>query len=109
MSSRYEHASKQTGHTVAIGWDTPMQTYFAQVEREQNDDDERNPIVLWLGGQVREMATPMDLIGPLGPWLDVTPEMVGRLKADRAADLDRGPTALQRDNLAVLAAGRNRP
>src|SRR5208283_4453511 len=34
--------------TVVVGWDNPLQTYFAQVSRDDAAEDE-DPLVLWLG------------------------------------------------------------
>jgi len=32
--------------TVVVGWDNPLSTFFAQVERNQDDDDPRDPIAI---------------------------------------------------------------
>lgn len=76
-----------------------MQCYFAEVVREQDDDDERNPVVLR-----RHVARPEAMAAALTPWLALTPDLIAQLKADRVADLDRGPTKLQRSNLSALDA-----
>ena len=53
--SRYE---KNLGDdTLSVGWDAPMNTYFAQVSVNQADDDLRDlPLKLWFGGKFDEFA-----------------------------------------------------
>lgn len=91
--SRHEIPAKQPGLTVVVGWDNPMTTFFAQVEDESAGDD-ADPIVLWLGGSRREVLRPEDLVLPLAPFADLTGAHLDQLRADRAGDADRGPTAL---------------
>lgn len=87
--SRHEIPARGPGVEVVVGWDNPLQTYFAQVRR-------RGRVALWVGGEHGELKRAEDLAGPLAPHADLTPEHVAALRADRAAALDRGPTALQR-------------
>ena len=56
MSSRRDIPSRETGITVTVGWDNPLMTFFAPVERSQQDDDTRDPILLWLGGAPGEIT-----------------------------------------------------
>ena len=101
MSSRHEIPARQPGWCVVVGWDNPMMTFFAEVERIQAADDARDPTLLWLGSSPGEVARPEDLAGPLAPYAELTAEHIAELRADRAADADRGPTALQRAMLAI--------
>jgi hypothetical protein len=96
MSSRRSIPARAPGLTVVVGWDNPLSTFFAQVERAQDDDDPRDPILLWIGGGFGEVAQAEHLAGPLAPYAELTSEIVEQLRADRAADADRGPSALQR-------------
>lgn len=98
--SRRHIAARQPSLTVVVGWDNPLQTFFAQVTRIQADDDDRDPIVIWIGGGGREARIPEDLIEPLAPYADLPRAIIEALRSDRAACLDRGPTALQRDLIA---------
>lgn len=93
--SRHEIPAKHPGFTVAVGWDNPLTTFFAQVVDESADDGD-DPVVLWLGGSNREVLRPEDLVAPLAPYADLTAAHLDQLRADRAADADRGPTDLQR-------------
>ena len=101
MSRRHLTAC-QPGFAVVVGWDNPLSTFFATVTREQNTDDDADPVVLWLGGYAGEVRTPEELVQPVAPYADLTPEVVAHLRADRATCIDSGPTDLQRRLLARL-------
>ncbi len=104
MSKSHEYLSIQPGHVVSIGWDNPMMTYFAQVTREtESDDDEEDSTVLWLGSVQGDIKTPEVMVEPLKPWFDLTAELIELLKKDRLADIDRAPTVLQRQGAALFA------
>jgi hypothetical protein len=93
--SRYEFQGRDPQHSVAVGWDNPLSTYFAQVSRPVDDDDEEDPILLWVGAdRPREILTPEDLARHLAPFADLPPEMIDQLRADRTAKLDKAPTPL---------------
>ena len=96
MSSRRSIPASAPDLTVVVGWDNPLSTFFAQVERVQDDDDPRDPILLWIGSAVGEVAQAEQLAGPLAPYAELTSAIVEQLRADRTADADRGPSALQR-------------
>jgi hypothetical protein len=88
--------------TVVIGWDNPLNTFFAQVTREQDDDDSHDPVVLWLGSRPGEVIAARDLVAPLMPYAVLSPEDIGQLDDDRAACGDGGPTVFQREMLTLL-------
>lgn len=96
MSSRRSIPARAPNLTVAVGWDNPLATFFAQVERIQYDEDPREPLVLWIGSEPGEITQAEQLVGPLAPYAELTAGLVDQLRADRAADADRGPSALQR-------------
>jgi len=102
MSSRRSIPARTPDMTVVVGWDNPLSTFFAQVERIQDDDDTRDPILLWIGGELGEVAQAEQLASPLAPYAELTPELVEQLRADRAADNDRGPSVLQRAARSIL-------
>ena len=86
--------------SVELGWDSVLMTFFAQVVRDQDDDDEIDPMLLWLGTTPNEIARAEDLAGALEPYAILTSEHIEQLRADRAESLDQGPTPLQRQTLA---------
>ncbi len=77
------------GLTVVAGWDNPLMTFFAEVT-----DAKRG--LLWLGSSYREISTPQDLAAGLARYVSLTSEHIAQLQADRLADIDRGPSPLQR-------------
>jgi hypothetical protein len=99
MSSRREFPAKLPGYSVAIGWDNPMLTFFATVEWLKGDEDDDDTIVLWLGDTPHELSAPEQMVEQLRPYFDLTDDLLEQLRADRLADIDRAPTALQRGAL----------
>jgi hypothetical protein len=96
LSSRNIIPALDPGLTVVVGWDNPMRTFFAQVDRRQQLDDPRDPSLLWLGSSLGEVSRPEDLVAPLARYAELTSAHLETLRTDRAADLDRGPSPLQR-------------
>ncbi len=81
--------------TVVVGWDNPLSTFFAQVTRVQDDDDPRDPVLLWVGSVPSEVLRAEDMAAPLAPYAALSEAHLAQLRADRVADLDRAPTPLQ--------------
>lgn len=104
--SRYTVPAGLPGFEVFVGHDGPMGTYFAQVLREQVDDDPHDPVVLWLGVHFGEVQRPEDMVAPLAPYAELTEEHLAQLRADGADALDRAPSPLQREMMRLLKAGR---
>jgi hypothetical protein len=100
LSSRNIIAAREPGLNVVVGWDNPMRTFFAQVDRQQEDDDPGDPIILWLGSSPGEVLRPEDLVAPLAQHAELTDANLEKLRADRAIDLDCGPTQLQQAMLS---------
>ena len=88
--------------SVELGWDQGLMTFFTQVIRHQGDDDETDPMLLWLGTTPNEIARAEVLAGPLEPYAILTPEHILLLRKDRAELLDQGPTPLQRQIRIIL-------
>jgi hypothetical protein len=104
--SRHEIQGTDPRLTVTVGWDNPMQSFFATVVRNPDpDDSEAEPeTVLWLGQTQREILTPEALTLPLAPFAALSAETLAQLRQDRIAMLDRGPSELQRAALRSIAA-----
>jgi hypothetical protein len=96
MSSRRSIPARAPDLTVVVGWDNPLSTFFAQVERVQDADDPRESVLLWIGSQPGEATQAEQLADPLAPYAELTPEFIELLRTDRAADADRGPSVLRR-------------
>jgi len=95
--SRHDLIPFSKQYDVTVGWDPPMETFFAQVEdlilaRQGNDD----AILVWVGTSFREILRPEDLAVHVARYATLTDEDLAILRADRAATLDQGGSALQR-------------
>jgi len=82
--SRHELAARHTypGAKVTVGWDGPLQTYFAIV-RLIDDDDEP---FLWIGTSWGEIEHPEFVIAAVDKYASVTMDTYSALCADRDAD-----------------------
>ncbi|MGA9867270.1 MAG: hypothetical protein WBQ75_12635 [Acetobacteraceae bacterium] len=80
--SRRQLTACQSGYTVVVGWDNPLSTFFAQVIRT-DDEDENDPVTLWLGGLAGEVQEPEALIRPLAPYATLVDAVIEYLRADR--------------------------
>lgn len=59
--------------SVAIGWDPPLATYFAIVRCEDEDVDEEEAVLLWIGAcyeEIREPEPALEAIRPFAPFDD---------------------------------------
>jgi hypothetical protein len=95
--SRHDLIPFSKQYDVTIGWDPPLETFFAQVEDltlARQDDD--NAMVVWVGTSYREILRPEDLATHVTKYAVLTDQDLETLRADRAATLDRGGSALQR-------------
>ncbi len=91
--SRYRVPPLDNGITVDVGWDNPLQTFFAQVKRVQGDEDERDPIILWIGCLWQEIRTIELLASLVAPFAVLHPAILANLRRE-LADSTR-PTPLQ--------------
>lgn len=71
---------------IVIGWDPPLQTYFGYVKDLSIDDDEADPIILWVGTSWREVPTVDDLVRHLRPWAFISSPLRQALQAEADAD-----------------------
>lgn len=100
--SRHTLTPRDATHEVVVGWDGPMQTFFAQVFRTVAGEEDDDTPLLWLGCAQGEVREPEDLATPLAPWAALPAEVIALLRADRAASA--APTPLQRLLLGVERA-----
>jgi len=65
--SRYEVPAKDVNHNVVVGWDAPLNTYFAHVIDTLKDEDDRGRDVLWIGttpGEIFDVAVVVRQVQP---------------------------------------------
>ena len=100
--SRHRIPSKDPNHTVVIGWDAPLQTFFLQVDRAvaaENDDDDSDPeSILNEGNRYRQHPTLDKLIALVTPYA-IVPEATKLQLADDKANSTK-PSTLQ---MAIIA------
>ena len=79
--SQYEIPAKSPDlHTIIVGWDARLQTYFAQVTRKDQDRDW--DMTLWKGTNPREIGSIAELQAVLKPYADIPKEMQNALAYD---------------------------
>ena len=82
--SRHEIEAFDPLNRVIVGWDHPLQTFFAQVKSsllEKTDPDD--PFLLWIGCSLREVYEVEDLRRLLSRYAELTPEMGATLYGDK--------------------------
>lgn len=90
--SRHDVPARAPDLAVVVGWDGPLQSYFAQVHR-QIPGTGQSKMVLWVGTRQRKIADAAQLAALLAPFAELTDCLLRRLRADEAASPP--PTPLQ--------------
>jgi hypothetical protein len=105
--SRYRITAQNPALTVIVGWDNPLQTFFAQAF-DPSVEDEAEADLLWIGTALQDIPTVATLQAQLTGWAIIPPAIVDRLTRDQQAATP--PTTLQRWALQLLYdAGTTRP
>lgn len=100
--SRYELeplSEAVTAHgslSIAIGWDAPLNTYFAMVLREGDDVDDEHRDLLWIGTRYGEIAHPDAAIEALRPYAMIRDDLAAEITADRLREGSRPRSPLIR-------------
>ncbi|MFD1104337.1 hypothetical protein [Sphingobium olei] len=83
--SRYELKPRPGNGVIkaVVGWDRPLQTFFAQIFTRTDEEPEEGEATIWLGTQPGELPSPEIAIRVVEAYADI-PE---RLAADLAADI----------------------
>jgi hypothetical protein len=82
--SRHEIPARDPAHKIIVGWDHPLQTFFAQViDRKLEDAGDDEKFVLWQGCSLREIYEVEDLRFALRRHADLTNEMGATLYGDK--------------------------
>jgi hypothetical protein len=88
--SRYPIDSHDPRYQVIVGWDDPMETYFAQVFDTTQDDDD-TACILWEGHALRAITTVEALYACLRPFATIPPAIIAQLRHDRTHTVPRSP------------------
>lgn len=103
--SRYQLLSDVAGTKVFVGWDTPLQTFFAQVLGTPKAPGGDPSTVLWVGTNTGECLSIQDLARQISPWATLPPGIAANLERER--DSASSPTPLQTGLLAAMRSARN--
>ena len=91
--SRYSVPAQDPRLTVIVGWDNPLQTFFAQVFDPLIEEDDE-AYRLWIGTALQEIPTVAALQAQLAGWATIPADIVEHLARDQHAATP--PTPLQR-------------
>jgi hypothetical protein len=70
---------------VAIGWDRPLQTFFAQVFTRTEAEPDEGEATLWVGCEPGELIEPEAAIALVAPFAQIPDDLAARLRAERDA------------------------
>ena len=86
--SRHVLRPVNPAHSVTVGWDRPLRTFFAQVIDETADEDSDGWTVLWIGCTYEEVPRPELAVKAVEGYAMISPELVQELR-DEWADCVR--------------------
>ena len=72
---------------AAVGWDRPLQTFFAQVFWRTEDEPEEGEPLIWVGTEPGEMLDPEAAIAVVAPHAVVPDDLAARLTAAMEATI----------------------
>ena len=72
---------------VVVGWDRPLQTFFAQVFTPTDDEPKESEPTIWLGTEPGELPTPEAAFAVVVPYAEVPATLAGQLDADMRATI----------------------
>lgn len=89
--SRYAFAARDDDELpVSVGWDPPLQTFFAQVEPPGGVGPEE--LLLWVGTTDGEITDVVRLAKAVSEWGEIPTAPWRRLEEDQCRTADSGPT-----------------
>lgn len=81
--SRHEFTAP--GVEAVIGWDRPLNTYFAQVWDRTKDEDDPAAELVWIGCMPGEIHDPQTVIAAVRRHVNVPADLVNTLYAEAHA------------------------
>lgn len=79
------HTITEGSVEAVIGWDPPLQTYFAQVWDRSRDEDDPAAELLWIGCTPAEMTDPRSVCDKVTRWVQIPAGLAETLLADAEA------------------------
>lgn len=98
--SRYRIPADDPRYDVIVGWDDPLETYFATVFDTIVTEDDAAACRLWAGAALRALPTVEALRNCLQAYATIPPEVVAQLRQDHATTRPR--SLLQERMLQLL-------
>lgn len=87
--SRHTIPSFDQRYEIVVGWDFPMNTYFAQVIDSEAGADEDHCCV-WIGLSFDEIQNPEELRAPIATYGILTDDVIAILRAEGGKTLRSG-------------------
>lgn len=84
--SRHDLTPFDPAHEVVVGYDPPLQSYFAQVLDTTANEESNAFEVLWIGTSLHEVLNPAAVIAAVAPFASVPADLFDQLARDRRAD-----------------------
>lgn len=85
--SRHSIPGRNPDHDVVVGWDPPLQTYFAIILDPTLDEDDDAYTVLWVGAdRFGEIDRVHDLRTKVEPYATIPEDVIRQLVVDRNRD-----------------------
>lgn len=100
--SRYGLAGVDPNHSIAVGWDNPLQTFFAHVEDRTKDEDES--IVFMCGVRPHDDVLTVEVLQNRLREYAVIPDNV-KTQLQRDFDNRTEPSALQKMAKKMFGGG----
>lgn len=69
-------------YEIAVGWDPPLNTFFAQVLHLDDDMADEHGEVLWIGGMPTEIHDHGKVIDAVRPYAVIPPDLAFKLYGD---------------------------
>ena len=87
--SRYDLKPKAHSGAIAVGvgWDRPLQTYFAQVFTPTQGEPDQGEATTWLGTEPGELPTPEAAIAVVVRYAEIPATLASDLEADMRATM----------------------
>ena len=76
---------KQNVVCATVGWDRPLQTFFAQVFFCTEGEPDEGEALIWVGTKPGELLSADGVIALIAPHVDVFEDLADRLTADMHA------------------------
>jgi hypothetical protein len=73
---------------ATVGWDRPLQTFFAQVFIRTEEEPDEGEALIWIGTEPGELPTAEAALAVVAPFVDVPASLAGELTADMRETVD---------------------